>query len=505
MCARPREVLKGIYLYRKVLNGQEINAWYAAQGLTNLRNPNEMHLNIIRCTDPVDWSLIGLEAEPMVLTNQGDWSYQSVEGKETLAIGVNVQALQNRWLECIRVGCTWHHQGYHPHVAINHGDGTRVNVSELLMYPGDIILGPEVAVDAVAKAGFELEAQEDSDRKMLVPVMQATAAAVTKAQPYVTNFGMLVKARPVGADNRRLVEIQASVEKIDSEGDLIMQDALLRSKDKFLASGHLDIDHLSELGDLYNIPNPKDFIVGRPLDVWAGPDKETWVLGEIAAQPDGVFNPDRNKADGLWKCLTENPEVIWRSSVFGYMGSDTLDCRTDICPGHGDVSRFLVKSFDWCSLAFTRNPVNDAIKHACRIVAKGLLDPEMIALIKAGHSSLDIMYPNKAAGWIQNPARPSMDLVRTSLESGALGGLKDAPNMPLLKNHFMQVHGLEPADAELCAHAGMYHYLLQKAGYFAPQMLARATGEQGASPPMIYGPGNESLDIRKFKQGKRGV
>jgi len=499
--------LKPIYLYRPVLNGAEINAWYAAQGLDGLRDPAEMHLNIIRCLDPVDWDLIGLRVEPMVLSDQGSRTYERVEGEGTLAIGVNSQPLIDRWLETLRLGCTWQHHGYHPHVAINHGSGTPVDDSRLLMFPGDIILGPEIAVDAVSKAVVD-EMQEDStEKKMLVPVMQATAAATTKsAQPYVTNSGMLIKARPVGSDNRRLVEIQASVEKIDSEGDLIMQNALLGSKDKFLATGHLDIDHLSELGDMYNIPNPQDYIVGRPLDVWAGPDKETWVLGEINAQPDGSFNPDRNKADGLWKCLTENPEVIWRSSVFGYMGGDTLDCRTDICPGSGDVSRFLVKSFDWCSLAFTRNPVNDEIKHACRVVAKGFLSEETIALAKAGKSSLDLIFESqKQAGWIQNPARPSMDSVRGSVDCPNCGGLKDAPNMPILKSHFTHCVGMEPGDAELCAHARMYHFLLGKAGYFAPQMLARATGEQGASPPMIYGPGNESLDIRKFKVGRRGV
>jgi len=498
-------MLKPIYIFRKVLNGTEINAWYAAQGLENLRDPNEMHLNIISCLDPVDWDLIGLRVEPMVLSDQGSRSYQSVEGKETLAIGINSQPLINRWLECLQFGCTWHHSGYHPHVAINHGTGTKVDDSRLLMFPGDIILGPEIATDPVAaKAGVDEMIEDSTENKMLIPIKQATVAAATKSQPYVTNFGMLIKARPVGSDNRRLVEIQASVEKTDSEGDLIMQQALLGSKDKFLATGHLDIDHLSELGDMYNIPNPQDYIVGRPLDVWAGPDKETWVLGEIHAQPDGVFNPDRNKADGLWKCLTENPDVIWRSSVFGYMGSDTLDCRTDICPGSGDVSRFLVKSFDWCSLAFTRNPVNDEIKHACRVVAKSFLSDEMIALAKAGKSSLDLIQP-KQAGWIQNPARPSMDSVRGSVDCPNCGGLKDAPNMPILKSHFTRCVGMDPGDAELCAHARMYHFLLQKAGMFAPQMLARATGEQGASPPMIYGPGNESLDIRKFKEGKRGV
>jgi len=82
-----------------------------------------------------------------VLTEQGTRDYQSVEGKETLAIGVNSQPLIDRWLECLRLGCTWGHHGYHPHVAISHGSGIRIPTENLKMFLGGIILGPERVED----------------------------------------------------------------------------------------------------------------------------------------------------------------------------------------------------------------------------------------------------------------------------------------------------------------------------------------------------------------------
>lgn len=325
---------------------------------------------------------------------------------------------------------------------------------------------------------------------------------------YVAPFSMLVKARPVGSDNRRLVEIQASVEKEDSEGDLILQKALLGSKDKFIKAGHIDIDHLSELGHQYGIPDPNSWIVGRPLDVWAGPNKETWVLAEINKSFDGSFNPEKSKSDAIWKSLTDTPPTLWRSSVFGYMGGDTEDCRTNTCDS--GPARFLVKSFDWCSLAFTRSPVNDGIANPARVVMAKSFVAQQMALAKAGRSSLDgilgldpaiIMEAPKAAGWIENPARPSMNDVKEAFETGATsGGLKDSPSMPILKALFI-AKGYTPADAELCAYAGMYHFICRKA---EDMILARATGKQGAQPPIIYGPGNESLDDRPEKTGKRG-
>ena len=71
---------------------------------------------------------------------------------------------------------------------------------------------------------------------------------------------VLIKARTDG--DRRLVEVEASNEEKDSERDIIKQAALLDDAASFVATGHLDIDHYSEIGERLGITNPTDYIVG---------------------------------------------------------------------------------------------------------------------------------------------------------------------------------------------------------------------------------------------------
>jgi len=135
-----------IYILRQVLNGAEILDWYRNQGVRNLRNPAEMHLNIMHCMDSVDWDAVGLCVEPMILSEQGTRYPIRVKGTGSTGIGINSEPLITRWLECIRLGCTWRHSGYHPHVATTHAHpGLAEN--ETKMYLGQIILGPELRFD----------------------------------------------------------------------------------------------------------------------------------------------------------------------------------------------------------------------------------------------------------------------------------------------------------------------------------------------------------------------
>ena len=80
---------------------------------------------------------------------------------------------------------------------------------------------------------------------------------------YIVEIPCIVKAK-ASTDGKRLVSVEASSEAVDSEGDVILQKALLDSSKSFVATGHIDIDHLSELGDRLGIANPTSYIIGRP-------------------------------------------------------------------------------------------------------------------------------------------------------------------------------------------------------------------------------------------------
>ena len=86
----------------------------------------------------------------------------------------------------------------------------------------------------------------------------------------VAQIPCVIKSYHQSGSGRRVVEVQASDESVDYYGDIVMQDALLKSAESFVATGHLDIDHLSELGARMGISDPSSYIVGRPLSVRKG-------------------------------------------------------------------------------------------------------------------------------------------------------------------------------------------------------------------------------------------
>ena len=185
-------------------------------------------------------------------------------------------------------------------------------------------------------------------------------------EPIIVSFPAIIKARQ-DSDGRRIIECEASVEKADLEGDIIEQKALLDSADSFIKTGHIDIDHLSEIGSRLGIPNPESYIIGRPTEVKDLGSKRTGVVAEIMRSNDGSIDIIKNRYDSFWKTLQNEPPVAWRASVFGYPADDgVIDCRGTTCDS--GATRFHVKALDWKSLAMTRNPICDSIKGTVKIV-----------------------------------------------------------------------------------------------------------------------------------------
>jgi hypothetical protein len=184
---------------------------------------------------------------------------------------------------------------------------------------------------------------------------------------------VLIKARTEGS--RRLVEVEASNETVDGEGDVILQSALLASAGSFIARGHLDIDHLSEIGGQLGIKNPAQYIVGRPTEVKDLGGGRTSVVGEISKATDGSHDPDNRRYDSFWDSLQATPATPWRASIYGYPNAgEIIDARVQKCAEVPGATRYVVKGIQWTSLAFTLHPVNDGLTGAARIVsAKALM------------------------------------------------------------------------------------------------------------------------------------
>lgn len=205
------------------------------------------------------------------------------------------------------------------------------------------------------------------------------APANNYADAFVADIPCIVKAKEVGG--KRMIEVQASSEELDAEGDIIAQGALLGGAAEFVKSGHLDIDHISELGPRMGIPNPESYIIGRPTEVKDMGSGKTSVVGEIRRAMNGLHDPNLNKFDAFWDSMQSDPPILWRASVYGFpKGGMVDDCREVSCTS--GAKRFHIKGMSWRSLALTRNPVNESLTGYAKIVtAKAYIE-----LMKAANS-----------------------------------------------------------------------------------------------------------------------
>lgn len=186
---------------------------------------------------------------------------------------------------------------------------------------------------------------------------------------FIIELPAVIKARTDG--DRRLVEVSASKEVCDGEGDVILQSALLNSAASFVKTGHLDRDHLSELGERLGIERPSDYIVGVPLEVRDLGKGETGVLGEM--------QKGRTQAEEIWSGLIAQPPVRWQASIYGFpLPGSIVDARVAKAGEAMGATRFCVKAIDWRSLAFTRNPINTEVGAARVFTAKSF-----VAIMKA--------------------------------------------------------------------------------------------------------------------------
>lgn len=200
-------------------------------------------------------------------------------------------------------------------------------------------------------------------------------------------IGVTAIVKGVKRGEKRMVEVEASNEAVDSEGDVILQKALLDSADTFIKSGHFDIDHLSEIGARIGIPNPTSFIVGRPSEVVDLGKGRTGVVGEIMRASDGKVDVKKNRYDEFWESLQSEPPVIWQASIYGFPKAGQIDdCRETSCDS--DAARFLVKGIDWRSLAFTRNPINTSLKGHAKVVTAKAMAASMLKDYSGGMAPL---------------------------------------------------------------------------------------------------------------------
>jgi len=258
----------------------------------------------------------------------------------------------------------------------------------------------------------------------------------------VARMPVVIKAREESRSGRRIVEVEASNESVDLDGDVVLQSALLDSAPTFIATGHLDIDHKSEFGARLGIPNPTSYIVGRPLDVRKAEGGRTLVEGEISRSLDGRDDPVNYKYDEFWASLRRDPPVYWFASIYGWP-TDLEDCSKGSCEATG-ATRFIIKSLDWRSLAFTQMPKNSSLLYPTKIVTAKAYMAELAKAVK------DELPPHAyMPETLTDAAQPCPNCE-----------VHKHPSLLGYRKHFAACKGQTADQADVLAHAVMHRRML---------------------------------------------
>jgi hypothetical protein len=176
------------------------------------------------------------------------------------------------------------------------------------------------------------------------------------------SISLPVMVKAVQTDGRRVISVQASSEAVDAEGDVIRQCSLLGSAKSFLNNGHIDIDHISEIGARFGVVNPSDYIIGKPLEAKDIGGGRTEVIAELFPALPGATT--KSKADTAWESILAEP-TVWKASIYGFPTSRGIqDCRITKSSQYPSATRYIVSELDWKSLALTKTPVNGSLGSA---------------------------------------------------------------------------------------------------------------------------------------------
>jgi hypothetical protein len=292
---------------------------------------------------------------------------------------------------------------------------------------------------------------------------------IPASEAYIIPLEVVVKARTPSAAGERIVEVEASSEAVDAEGDIVLQKALLDSADEFIRAGHIDLEHISEIGHRIGIRDPSSYIVGRPLEVKDLGGKRTGVVSEIMRSKSGAFEPEQNKYDAFWKSLQSEPPVKWSASIYGFP-TEIDDCSEKACTS--GATRYVIKSINWRSLAFTRNPVNRSLRGNAKVITakamvaamEGAIGKDFMSPFGLSQGMAELTQPPLNMNCGAGGCPKSMDALWGNYQrhNKTCEHLKGGNSVVTFKDHFIKCCGADPEMADLLSHALMYMILRNK-------------------------------------------
>ena len=157
-----------------------------------------------------------------------------------------------------------------------------------------------------------------------------------------------------------LFEVEASNENLDLQNQIVLQNALMESKEEFLKGGVISYNHLHKRKDEQgNVIADDSMIIGEPVDVlFDEKTKKTIVKGKLYAT--------NEKAKDIIKMLKAGSTRV-RASIGGIFPKIIKNVKT----GVEKITHVL-----WNDLALTTMPVNNTVGYA--VFAKSMTSAQFV-------------------------------------------------------------------------------------------------------------------------------
>lgn len=131
-----------LYVHRRVKNAEDLIEWAKAQGFETTLPADDLHVTITYSRTPVDWMAMGETWAGEVEIAEGGARLMEKFNKANVLL-FSSSELSWRHEQMKRVGATWDHPEYQPHITISYAEDAP-DLKDVEPYTGKIILGPEI-------------------------------------------------------------------------------------------------------------------------------------------------------------------------------------------------------------------------------------------------------------------------------------------------------------------------------------------------------------------------
>ena len=130
--------MKPLWLYRPLLNWQDIYTWGIEQGIKKMMPPEQLHLTLATVREPVEWGDLDLKDDILIVP--AGYKIVQIFGYTVKALAFGHPKIKERHEGLIERFPEMDHPLLRPHVTLFRG-GKMPKAG----YEGDLIFGPEIA------------------------------------------------------------------------------------------------------------------------------------------------------------------------------------------------------------------------------------------------------------------------------------------------------------------------------------------------------------------------